>query len=344
MVGLAAARRLVWTAQRPVGMARLASMYAAALTQRHGAQYAGRLVHTTAVVGKKGRTGAVQADSDVMSRETRVDPTIPGQSLTLAQKARSLIPFYKDGLRELWSNVKAEKGINQRIARGEEVTRAEYQVHLRTRVDRLRLVPFAIMAVALLELVPFVLVMFPALCPTTCLMYAQMMRKANKLVNTMEKMQPEIRDRLAKVGLSIGDFETVESLKRTAASHPSMFAVDGLSSTDLHLVCRYMKINGLWARQRDDRLRKHLHKHLEIVLTDDHLLNKEQLVDQLPLVELHRACYDRGIPSATMTDVQARKALINWISLTMKLGSTQLGVLPAVWARLVLFDRPVKSS
>ncbi|KAJ2814611.1 hypothetical protein IWW50_007082, partial [Coemansia erecta] len=88
-------------------------------------------------------------------------------------------------------------------------------------------------------------------------------------------------------------------------------------------------------------LRSRVQARLEYICKDDSLLLSEQLVGRLGLVELFRACQERGIPAADLPEYQLRQALYNWARLTQRQAGAA-GILPIAWSRLALLNRSVK--
>ncbi|KAJ2691427.1 hypothetical protein H4R19_006373, partial [Coemansia spiralis] len=251
-------------------------------------------------------------------------------TLTFIQKAKGYLAFYKQGARTLWQNGRAVSEIRRRLGTGELVTRAEFQIVQRHAGDRLRLIPFGVL-----------LVVLPKAIPSTCITYAQAVKMAAKHDARRHGLHREALRRIEAAGLAAQDFTTVAALHSTAARGNALFALDGLGRADLRLLCRFLGAGGPAAGLRAAWLRARLQQHLERIAVDDALLAREGLLPQLGSVELHRACQERGIPSAHVPEEQLRKALGAWIELTQTAGPST-GMLPIAWSRLVLLGATVK--
>ncbi|KAJ2614929.1 hypothetical protein H4S08_001480 [Coemansia sp. RSA 1365] len=329
--------RVAW---QPLGMRQPMKCLGRSLVARHGSvRYAAQL-HTTALMrmNDKPEEGEKVAAMPV----ARVDPTLPGQSLTFINKIKAYLGFYKSGAKELWGNMKVVKDIDSRVSAGAVVSRAEFQIHLRNPADQLRLLPFGLLLVFLPEAIPLLVAMFPGMCPSTCITFGTMAKMAAKRDAVRQKLHVAALQRLEEAGLEPSDFDTVDNLVRVAGRGSSIFQLEQLDNADVRMVCRFLGIGGMFARLQVERLRSGLRKHLDVIATDDALLASEQLVEQLGLTELVRACQERGIPSTHLSEPQLRESLGKWIELTQAHGHT-IGMMPIAWSRLALLDRSVES-
>ncbi|KAJ2718665.1 hypothetical protein GGI07_005656 [Coemansia sp. Benny D115] len=266
----------------------------------------------------------------------RSDPTLPGQSLSFFQKVKGFIAFYKAGLKELLSDSRTAKAIRQRNAQDKEaLSRHELQILRRNPGDRLRLVPFGFLVVVIPELIPLTIWLFPGICPSTCVTYSQVVKMAQKQDTKRNTIHQYALERIARDGISVEKFASAKSLEKVAmtADHASMFADDKVSVEDVQNVCEFM---GVGKKAGMTGLRA----HWEYVCRDDRLLERESGVSGLGLTELHRACQERGIPSAGYSEEHLRKALSAWIQLTGSFANASM--LAVMWSRMVLFNKNVK--
>ncbi|KAJ1826810.1 hypothetical protein LPJ70_007650, partial [Coemansia sp. RSA 2708] len=156
-----------------------------------------------------------------------------------------------------------------------------------------------------------------------------------------QKLHLRALERMQDAGLSASDFATEAALAKAVQHGNKVFSLDRLTRTDLLLLYRFLGIGQFGWAQPTSWLRAGVRGRMDYVFTDDAMLLEEQLVGRLGLVELFRACQERGIPAADLPEYQLRQALYNWARLSQR----QTGVaemMPAVWSRLVLLNRSVK--
>ncbi|KAJ2031984.1 hypothetical protein IWW57_000440 [Coemansia sp. S610] len=290
-------------------------------------------LHTTALKRSPWPTGPVDTNAPVVA-ETRADPTLPGQTLTLFQKVKGFISFYKSGLKELVSNIKSVRKIKDRLAEGSPISRDELQILRRTPADKLRLVPFGFLVVVIPEIIPLTILLFPGICPSTCVTYGQVAKMAAKSDAKRTNLHAQAVARIEGLGLAPAEFANIKSLADVAQDGKGIFGLDSLARDDLQLVCRFLGLGGIGLLNDEAQLRTRLGAHLEYLRTDDGLLLAEQAVDRLGLTELHRACQERAIPSSGRSDEQLRLSLSDWTEM-----SRDLPILPIVWSRLALFNQ-----
>ncbi|KAJ2776924.1 hypothetical protein GGI15_004676, partial [Coemansia interrupta] len=271
---------------------------------------------------------------------TRDDPTLPGQTLTFVQKIKGFVSFYKSGLKELVSNLRAASGIQARMANGEAVTRAEYQIVHRSPSDKLRLVPFGFLVLVIPELIPLSIWLFPGMCPSTCRTFSQVVKMAKKQDEIRQKMHVLALERILSLDLSPQEFMHDTGIARLQQQQRSMDALslEHTSEDNLQMLCAFMNVSA----KRGARAEA-LRRHLEYLRQDDRLLVSEELVDRLGLAELHRACQERGIPSAGYSEGHLRIALHSWMRQSAGGKADVASLMPIIWSRLVLLQNSAKA-
>ncbi|KAJ2009233.1 hypothetical protein GGI04_000613 [Coemansia thaxteri] len=286
------------------------------------------------------KDSAPPATSDLSAVVIRADPTLPGQSLTLIQKIKGFIAFYKGGLKELVANIRAAADIRRRIAGGQRVTRSELQVDARTAQDKWRLAPFGFLVVVIPELIPLTIYLFPGVCPSTCVTYAQLAKMSKKRDAARQLLHVRALPRLGELGLAAAAFANTQELARLALEPrlAEVFDPAAIQSADLGLICRFLGLGSAGLLTSEQQLRARLVAYLDYLRADDRLLVEEQLVERVGLVELLRACQERAIPLAARSEAQLRDELRRWTNLTQ---THALPMLPIVWSRLALLDKPV---
>ncbi|KAJ1721511.1 hypothetical protein LPJ53_003971 [Coemansia erecta] len=270
---------------------------------------------------------------------TRDDPTLPGQTLTFVQKIKGFVSFYKSGLKELVSNLRAASAIRLRIENGEVVTRSEYQIVQRSPSDKLRLVPFGFLVIVIPELIPLSIWLFPGMCPSTCRTYSQVVKMAKKQDELRQKIHVAALERIHSLGLSPEDFMRDADISRLEQRDMDIFSLERASASDLQMLCAFMNVSAKGGARAEA-----LGRHLEYLRHDDRLLVRDELVDRLGLSELHRACQERGIPSAGYGEGHLRIALGSWMRQSGGGKAEAASLMPIIWSRLVLLQDCVKSQ
>ncbi|KAI9467689.1 hypothetical protein LPJ78_004133 [Coemansia sp. RSA 989] len=295
-----------------------------------------RAVHTTRYArGNKSVTSVAN------EARPNFDPTLPGRMPSPWSKFTGYMSFYKEGLKELWANRSAYTDIKRRTARGEQITRAEHQILTRYPSDRLRILPFGVLVILAPELIYLIVLFMPGFCPSTCVTYKTVAKGAAKHDALKQKLHLRLLERIGEDGLSVSDFVTEQALAKAAARGSRLFSMDKLDRGELLMLYRFLGIGSMGWILPTSWLRTGVARHLSYVHKDDSLLLSEQAVGQLELVDLFRACQERGIPSADLPDYQLRQALYSWAQLTQKQAGAG-NILPIAWSRLVLLNRSVK--
>ncbi|KAJ2401369.1 hypothetical protein GGI23_001443 [Coemansia sp. RSA 2559] len=315
-------------------------------------------MHTTPVAAVKKTPGANQSvDTQTMAaaaevtpktKAQRIDPSLPGLTLTTWGKIKAYAMFYFTGIKQIRQNGRTVKAVLARIrAGGEGMSREELQIQVRHAQDKIRLVPFVLTILVLEEFSLLALMAVPSLCPSTCVTYGQAMGVAKKHDAVKLRLHAAALERIKGLELEAAAFAKSETLATLGANNTDakLFAFKDLTRADLQLVNRFMGVTGRIATpiSTTNSLRSRLLKHLEYLQQDDRLLVKEELVTQLPLIELHNACQERGIPSAAFNTEDLQKALLSWTALSTNCRSAE-ELLPIVWSRLVLFNKAVVNA
>ncbi|KAJ2508829.1 hypothetical protein GGI11_005992 [Coemansia sp. RSA 2049] len=312
-------------------------------------------LHSTASLAVKRTSNAKNRETQIEAtpkvarvttpKDMRVDPSLPGVTLTTWEKVKAYAKFYFGGFKQLRENMRTVKAIRARVdAGGSSVSREEFQIQVRHSRDMVRLVPFALTVLVFEELSPLILLAVPSLCPSTCVTYGQAIGVAKKHDKTKLRLHGEAVKRIEDSGIPLKAFNSSKKLAALGAqcADTGLFALKDLGREDLRLINRFMGATGVIATPifSVDRLRGRLLKHLEYLRQDDLLLAEDELLESLPLIELHNACQERGIPSADREIEDLRKALATWAALSARCKSPD-DMLPIVWSRLVLFNKNV---
>ncbi|KAJ2656299.1 hypothetical protein IW148_005674 [Coemansia sp. RSA 1199] len=268
------------------------------------------------------------------------DPTLPGRFLGSWQKFTGFMSFYREGIKALWANRSEYHTIKRQIRNGEEISRAEFQIYTRYPNDRLRMVPFAMLVVLAPELIYLIIILMPGFCPSTCMTYRATTKGARRHDKLKQKLHLQALDRIRDSGLSTSDFVDEAALTKAVQAGNRVFSLEQMSRANIALMYRFFGIGSLSMVQPTSWLRAGVQRRLEYIRTDDALLYSEQLISGLGLVELFRACQERGIPAADLPEYQLRLALYNWVRLSQR--QMPDNAAPIAWSRLVLLNRSVK--
>lgn len=231
------------------------------------------------------------------------------------QLGRSYASFYKDGVKNTWTNYKAASAVHKRI-RGEHpqaLTRSE-RILLRRNSHDVRRIPFfAVLFLLVGEWLPLVVPFMPRLVPLTC--------RIPKQEDDMRKSQIALR---LPAFQALGDpkwLDTLADALRTPAQVPSrrilpMCQIFGLYSPKFHwLIGRLPHISSIFLRGR-------LIRHLNLLEKDDQELlgiarkvgGVEQVVSALSTEERIRACEDRGLDVFEKQEEHVREMLVLYLA------------------------------
>ncbi|KAG5370331.1 hypothetical protein CJU90_1696 [Yarrowia sp. C11] len=158
---------------------------------------------------------------------------------------------------------------------GEALTRAEYQLILRTARDFPKLPLFVVVFCICFEFTPLVVLAFPQVLPGTCVIPSQ----ARKLL--------EIRSKATR-----------DLLKVKGESQPTHSAYH-MKQDQLHAICKALKLTAAMVPigwYPHSWLQTRLENHMKQVRADDILIAKSGGAWNMSLAELQQACLDRGIP------------------------------------------------
>ncbi|KAJ2815242.1 hypothetical protein IWW50_006886, partial [Coemansia erecta] len=184
-----------------------------------------------------------QTVADAVPEVPNFDPTLPGRVLAPWHKFRGYLSFYKEGVKTLW----AHRQTYARVKRGGQLTRSELQILTWYPGDRLRVVPFGVLAFLAPELIYVIVVFLPGICPSTCVTYKTVAKGAAKHDRVKNRLHLRALDRIEECGLSAGDFASEAALARAAGRGSGIFAWDGLARADLLLFHRFLKMGSMLA-------------------------------------------------------------------------------------------------
>ncbi|CAG8631312.1 8939_t:CDS:2, partial [Ambispora leptoticha] len=208
-------------------------------------------------------------------------------------KARELITFYKNGIKQLWENQKIARQL--RAKRDEDpssLTRRELQLAcIRTaELDRSKLIPFALTLITVAELLPLLVIMAPFLVPSTCVTPEQLEKTRRKLYEKQQAIRNELLKESNVVNVSI---------------------CEELAKDDFQNLQRMIQLQKTIEVSKNGHFKIHGPEHIG---HQKNMLQKEG-VAKLTIDELSKASQERGIQCVDTSKSQMRYALHYWISL-----------------------------
>ncbi|TDL25974.1 hypothetical protein BD410DRAFT_764241 [Rickenella mellea] len=224
--------------------------------------------------------------------------------------------FYYRGVTLIWWNGQEVRRIQKRIkSGGAALSRAENRFILTYQSDRLKLVPFVLMAVILEEIIPLVVIYAPGILPSTCVLPSQRERIENRRHARQRAAFVERRSVIQSLG-TLGGSVSLRTLDDASAS--ALCGLLGLSDWGLKAI-------------KTSRISK----HLRTIAQDDVLLFAERdNLSWLSDVEVAEALWERGCATAAKTPSEKRKLLTWWIDEAQK-GDQQADDVVAVRVRLL---------
>ncbi|KAL1800228.1 hypothetical protein ACET3X_000570 [Alternaria dauci] len=246
----------------------------------------------------------------------------------LYRAGRAYLTFYKTGISHVRQTSKFAKTLRQKAAQtpnkdmSEVLTRAEWQVVRRSRLDTLRLPAFGLLVLLLGEWLPIVVMYITPVIPEACRIPQQVQRTIRKLEDkrqdrlrrvALDAMRLMSRDR-PPIGSASSDAISV-SLPKSGLSMPvttknwNEMTLYELSLTAAQLDCYPALFDWLPLTPPKFLLQRNVRKKLEYLRTDNRLIKRDGGWAGLGKEELQRACVDRGLPVLGKREDELRKAL-----------------------------------
>ena len=236
---------------------------------------------------------------------------------------------YRDGSKLLYYNVVATSQIVRRKLRGENLTRREYAMLVRTASDMFRLVPFAvIVGIPFMELsLPILLKLFPNMLPSTFTNKLQQKENVKKQLTLKIEMARFLQDTLVEMKSDTTNEDTkafIEKLKSgkgvstdELVNYAKVFNEDltlnGLQRNQLTAMCRLL---GIQPFGTDALLIVQIRLKIASLKKDDRAIMAEG-VETLTLEELQHAVLARGMYSQTKNKRVLRDRLRNWLDMSL---------------------------
>lgn len=266
--------------------------------------------------------------------ESAIAPAVVKKSL--GQKIWAELVHYYHGFRLLFIDINVCRKYLWKILNGEQLTRREHRLLIRTTSDLFRLVPFSVfIIVPFMELLlPLAIKLFPGMLPST---FQSASERDNKLKQNL-KMKIEMAKFLQQTlddmtvqskehrSQSAKDFSVFFQKLRTSGGSASNeeivkfsklfedeITLDSLSRAQLLALCRVLEANTIGT---SNLLRFQLRMKIRSLAADDRMIQKEG-IETLNYAELQAACRSRGMRAYGMTEERLRSQLAEWIDLSL---------------------------
>ncbi|KDN53578.1 LETM1-domain-containing protein [Tilletiaria anomala UBC 951] len=276
----------------------------------------------------------------VSSKETDVAEADDEKAKPKGPLLRRVWSVIKHEAQHYWHGTKLlgkEMSISARLVRrvmlGYSLTRRERRQLKRTTADILRLIPFVpFVIIPFAELLlPVAIKVFPNMLPSTFESKFAEEEKRRGLIKVRLEMAKFLQETIKDGGLqaserlqskdefkeffrkvrSTGESPSSEDVLKVARLFDDDLTLDNLSRPQLVSICRYMQVNAFGT---DNYLRYQIRNRLSRLRQDDMVIASEGL-DNMSHHELQKACQDRGIVTANLTDARLGSELSQWIDL-----------------------------
>lgn len=255
---------------------------------------------------------------------------------TMWQKVKAEMIHYYHGFRLLGLDMKVSAKLIWRVLHGNELTRREHKLLVKTTGNMFRLIPFSVfIVVPFMELLlPVFIKLFPGMLPSTFQTATDKEDKlkqalkvkiemAKFLQKTLDDMAVQSSDHRSQKAKEFAEFfHKMRSTGHEASNKEIMkfsklfedeITLDSLSRAQLIALCRVLDVQTLGTT---NFLRFLLRMRLRNLAADDRLIDKEG-VDTLERAELQQACRARGMRAYGMPENRLRDQLSQWLDLSI---------------------------
>ncbi|KAF1838018.1 hypothetical protein BDW02DRAFT_565526 [Decorospora gaudefroyi] len=238
---------------------------------------------------------------------------------------RAYVGFYKQGITHVRQTLKLAKALRQKAAKtpdtdiSQVLTRAEWQIVTRSRIDALRLPAFATLVLLLGEWLPLVVVYITPLIPEACRIPQQVQRTLRKLEDKrqdrMRRVRLDARRLMSKdaqpAGAPIPDLTSSENVRspRPTGLDWRQMTLYQLSILSAQCNCYPAVFDWLPFTPPKWLLQRNFRKKMEYLRTDDGLIERDGGWAGLGRQELERACVERGVRVLGKKEHELRGAL-----------------------------------
>ncbi|KAL6171879.1 hypothetical protein ACJQWK_02877 [Exserohilum turcicum] len=240
---------------------------------------------------------------------------------------RAYLTFYKTGISHVRQTAKFAKTLRKKAAQtpnktmSEVLSRAEWHVVRRSRVDVLRLPGFGLLVLLMGEWLPVVVMYLTPLIPEAC-------RIPQQVERAIRKREDKRQDRLRKISLDTMRLLSKDrpSLATESSSTPAVkgqvvsnrkawqdMTLFELCITAAKLDCYPALFDWVPLTPPKWLVQRNVRKKMEYLETDRALIERDGGLAALGIEEIKRACVDRGLPVLGKREGELRKALaIHW--------------------------------
>ncbi|XP_026470384.1 mitochondrial proton/calcium exchanger protein-like [Ctenocephalides felis] len=255
---------------------------------------------------------------------------------TLKQKIIHELLHYYHGFRLLFIDLNVSRKLIWRVLNGNQLTRREHRLLVRTTADLFRLLPFSVfIIVPFMELLlPVAIKLFPGMLPSTFQTATEREDKlkqslkvklemAKFLTETLDDMTLQHKDHRSELAKEFSIWFTKMRQSGAQASNEEIMkfsklfedeiTLDSLARPQLVALCRVLEISTLGTT---NFLRFQLRMKLRSLAADDKMIQKEGIVS-MTYSEVQQACRARGMRAYGMPEHRLRRQLEDWINLSL---------------------------
>ncbi|KAH0953838.1 hypothetical protein HN011_012210 [Eciton burchellii] len=254
----------------------------------------------------------------------------------LWERIKGEILHYYHGFRLLGLDMKVSAKLIWRILHGNELSRREHRLLIKTTGDVFRLIPFSVfIIVPFMEfLLPVAIKLFPGMLPSTFQTATEKEDKlkqalkvkiemAKFLQKTLDEMAVQSSDHKSEKAKEFVEFfykirttgtvATNEEIMKFSKLFEDEITLDSLSRPQLIALCRVLDVQTLGTT---NFLRFLLRMRLRSLTADDKLIEKEG-IQTLTRAELQQACRVRGMRAYGLPESRLREQLSQWLDLSL---------------------------
>ncbi|KAF1973555.1 hypothetical protein BU23DRAFT_589516 [Bimuria novae-zelandiae CBS 107.79] len=238
---------------------------------------------------------------------------------------RTYVSFYKAGVSNVRSTLRLAKGLREKARRAgvnktadmaKVLTRAEWQIVLRSRADKLRLPAFGALLLVFGEWLPLMVMYLTPVVPEPCRIPSQVERQLRKA----EERRHERERRLAIDAARLVARDRVAGATGAGERNPQAMTPEILDKADLYTLVSLDVRFGIQPRIWDwlfmtppkALLRSGLRNRIEYLRKDDWAIRRDGGFQALNEKEAERACLERGIRVLGRKEGELRRELAGW--------------------------------
>lgn len=281
-------------------------------------------------------TSAPQKQLEVTSVSAESAVTTQVVKKSLGQKIWAEMVHYYHGFRLLFIDINVCRKYLWQILNGEQLSRREHRLLIRTTSDLFRLLPFSVfIIVPFMELLlPLAIKLFPGMLPSTFQSasdrdnklkqnFKMKIEMAKFLQQTLDDMSVQSKEHRSQSAKEFSEFfqrlrtsrgyATNEEIMKFSKLFEDEITLDSLSRAQLLALCRVLEANTIGTT---NLLRFQLRLKIRNLIADDRLIQKEG-INSLNYQELQAACRARGMRAYGMTEKGLCDQLMEWIDLSL---------------------------